>query len=147
MPIIATNKYAFHEYEILERYEAGIVLSGQEVKSVRAGAVNLKAAYAAFSGGNLALLNASIPPYPSAGPIPSYDPTRSRRLLLNQRELEKIRGKLEVKGLTLVALKVYTAKSRIKVEIGLGRGKKQYEKRELLKKRSIEKELRESLKR
>ncbi|MEK7618622.1 MAG: SsrA-binding protein SmpB [Patescibacteria group bacterium] len=146
MPVIVTNKHALHDYEILERFEAGIVLSGQEVKSVRAGAVSLKASYATLSDKGMSLLNASISPYPSAGPLPSYDPTRSRRLLLTKKELSRLTGKLHTKGLTLVPLKIYTVRSLIKLELGLGRGKKQFEKRELLKKRDVEREIRQHLK-
>ena len=94
----------------------------------------------------MSLLNASISPYPSAGPLPSYDPTRSRRLLLTKKELSRLTGKLHTKGLTLVPLKIYTVRSLIKLELGLGRGKKQFEKRELLKKRDVEREIRQHLK-
>ena len=147
MPTITTNKFAFHEYEILETVECGIVLSGQEVKSVRGGHVNLKGAYAAMTGGELWLLNAHISPYRHAGSLPGYDPTHTRKLLVSRRELDRLVGKLQTAGLTLVPLKVYTVKSRLKIELGLGRGKQKFEKRELLKNRSIEKEIRQRLKR
>lgn len=147
MPTFVTNKFAFHEYEILETIQAGIVLQGQEVKSVRGGHMSLKGAYAAITGGELWLLNAHISPYSHAGPLPGYDPTRSRKLLVSRRELDRLAGKLQSHGLTLVPLKVYTAKSRLKIELGLGRGKQKFEKRELLKKRSIDKEIRQRLKR
>lgn len=146
MPVLATNRYAFHEYEILETVEAGMVLSGQEVKSVRGGHINLKAAYAAITGGELWLLNAHISAYSHAGVIPGYEPTRTRKLLVRRRELDRLIGKLHEHGLTLVPLKVYTSKSRLKIELGLGRGKQKFEKRDLLKKRAAEKEIRHHLK-
>ncbi|MBI4268654.1 SsrA-binding protein SmpB [Candidatus Uhrbacteria bacterium] len=147
MPVIAVNKGALHDYAILETLEAGIVLSGQEVKSVRGGGVSLKGAYATLTGGEVWLLNAHISPYSHAGKLVGYDPTRSRKLLISKKQRDRLAGKLEAAGLTLVPLKVYTSKSRLKIELGLGRGKQKYEKRDLLKKRSVEKEIRQRLKR
>lgn len=147
MPTLATNKHAFHEYEVLEKIEAGLVLTGSEVKSIRSGHISLKGAYAALTGGELWLLNAHITPYSYAGPNAKHDPTRSRKLLITKQELSRLVGKLHTQGLTLVPLSVYTSKSRLKIELGVCRGKKVYEKREILKKKSIEKELRESMKR
>lgn len=147
MPTIAVNKQALHDYAILNRLEAGLVLSGQEVKSVRKGQVNLKGSYAVVTNGEIFLLNAHISPYAQAGPLPTYDPTRSRKLLLKGKEITRLIGQLQQKGLTLLPLSLYTKGTRIKVELGLGRGKKQFEKREVLKKRAVEREIRTSLKR
>lgn len=147
MPVLATNKYAFHEYEVLERIEAGMVLLGSEVKSIRGGHISLKGAHCAIAQGELWLLNAHISPYKQAGPQAGYEPTRSRKLLISKRQRDQLIGSLQARGLTLVPLKVYTAKSRLKIELGLCRGKRQYEKRALLKKKSVEREIRDSLKR
>ncbi len=146
MPLIATNKQAFHDYDILDTYEAGIVLLGPEVKSVRNGSISLKGSYVSVHDGELWLINAHIGHYASA-PKKGIDPTRSRKLLVQKREMKHIIGKLSTAGLTVVPLKVYTARNRIKLEIGIGRGRKTYEKRELLKKRSIDREIRQVLKR
>lgn len=117
------------------------MLSGAEVKSVRKGSVSLKGAFATVSNGELWLINAHIGPYGPAGNKPGYEPTRSRKLLVKKKELATIIGTVRQKGLTLLPLSVYTTKSRIKVELGVARGKKQYEKRDLLKKRSIDREI------
>lgn len=147
MPLLATNKQALHDYDILSTYEAGIVLSGPEVKSVRNGSISLKGSYVSVHNSELLLLNAHIGHYPFASRKDLADPTQSRKLLLKKSEIRHISGKLTTIGLTVVPLKVYTARNRIKIEIGIGRGRKTYEKRELLKKRSIEKEIRQRLKR
>jgi SsrA-binding protein len=156
MPI-AINKRALFDYDILEKFEAGIVLTGAEVKSVKNGHISLKGAYVTFKNNEAYLLNAHISPYQKAGfaqrstaegKITGYDPTRTRKLLLNKSELKRLIGKLSEKGLTIVPLKVYTTRrGRLKVEIGLGRGKKLYEKRELIKKREVDREIRSNLKR
>ena len=147
MPTIAVNKQALHDHDILQKFEAGLVLSGQEVKSVRAGHVSLKAAYATIHDGQVQLTNAHISPYPNAHVGRDYDPTRSRTLLLSKKEIARLIGQLQQKGLTLLPLSLYTRGSRIKVELGLGRGRKQFEKRELLKKRAVTREIRHELKR
>ncbi|HBF67424.1 MAG TPA: SsrA-binding protein [Candidatus Magasanikbacteria bacterium] len=143
---LALNKHAKHDYEILETFEAGLVLTGQEVKSAKAGQISLKGSYVTINQNEAWLLNAHISAYKPAGGIPSYDPTHSRKLLLKRKEIERLRGKIQETGLTAVPLAVYTSKSRIKVEVGLGRGKKQYEKKETLKKRDVIKEIRRTLK-
>lgn len=144
---IAVNKRALFDYEILEKLEAGLVLTGAEVKSVKNGHIGLKGSYVTFKDEEAYLLNAHISPYQKAGKIAGYEPTRTRKLLLNKNELKRFVGRLNEKGLTIVPLKVYTSKhGRIKVEIGLGRGKKQFEKRELIKKREVEREIRSNLK-
>lgn len=147
MPTLATNKKAFFDYTILEKYEAGIVLSGQEVKSSRDGHINLKGSFAVFKGTELYLVNAHISLYSHAGTILSYDPEHSRKLLLKKRELHTLIGLLKQKGLTLVPLSVYTKANRIKVELGVCRGKQIHEKREIIKKRDIQREIRSAIKR
>lgn len=147
MPTLSTNKKAFFDYVVLDEYEAGIVLSGQEVKSVRNGLMSLKGSFAVFKGTELYLVNAHISAYPQAGPMPSYDPEHSRKLLLKKNEITKLIGLLKQKGLTLVPLSVYTKANRIKVRLGLCKGKQVHEKRETIKKRMVEREIRSAYKR
>lgn len=139
---LAINRQARFDYQILEKYEAGLALSGPEVKSVKGGQISLKGAYVTFHKGNAYLLNAHIAPYKQAGNSPNYDPTRSRQLLLHKKELRYLQGKLEEKGLTIVPLRVYTRGYLVKVEIALAKGKKQFDKRESIKKRDTEREMR-----
>jgi SsrA-binding protein len=146
MPTLAINKKAKHDYEIIDTFEAGLVLLGHEVKSVRGGGLSLQGAYAAVRGGEAWLIGAHIRRYSPAGRLEGYDPERTRKLLLRRRELQRLIGKLQEKRLTLVPISVYTRGSKIKVELGLARGKKQYEKREALRKRDLDRELRRSLK-
>ncbi len=145
MPTIATNKRARFDYEILETYEAGIVLTGQEVKSARAGNVSLAGAFVTVREDEAWLTNAHIGAYTKAGPLPGYDPTHSRKLLLKRREIATLLGKRKQAGLTLLPLSLYTTRNRLKLEIGLARGKKKYEKRESIKKRDVEREMRRSM--
>lgn len=143
------NKQAGFDYEILDKYEAGIVLSGAEVKSVKAGQVDLKSAYISLKRlpkPELFLINAHISPYKQAGQQIAYEPKRSRKLLLTKREINSLGGKLDQKGLTIVPLKVYTVRNLVKIEIGLAKGKKQYEKKEQIKKKDVEREIRRTLK-
>ncbi|MBI5729062.1 MAG: SsrA-binding protein SmpB [Candidatus Magasanikbacteria bacterium] len=142
MATLADNKKALFDYEILEDYEAGIALSGPEVKAVKNGQINLKGSYVVFAGGNPTLLNAHISPYAFAGKLADYDPTASRRLLLKKREINYLRGKLEERGLTIVPLSVYTSGHLIKVKIGLAKGKQLHDKRETIKKRDLDREVR-----
>ena len=146
MSTLVTNRHAKFEYDILKKFEAGIVLSGQEVKSVREGNISLKGAYATVTGNEVWLLNAHIGAYKKAGPLAGYDPTHTRKLLLRRREINELIGAVKTAGLTLVPLSLYTKGRRLKVEIGLARGRKQYEKREVIKKRDIQKEIRQVLK-
>jgi SsrA-binding protein len=146
MPELAYNKKAKFDYQILEPFEAGLMLTGQEVKSVRAGRMSLLGAYVTIARGAAWLINANIQKYPQAGPQPEYDPDRTRKLLLHRREIQKLAGKLEQKGLTLVPISVYTKGSKIKLEFGLARGKKQFEKKETIKRRDVDREIRRSLK-
>ena len=146
MPSLSHNKKAKFDYEILESFEAGLVLEGHEVKSVRAGRMSLLGAYVTISRGMVWLIGSHIQKYPQAGPLADYDPDRSRKLLLHRRETQKLAGKLEQKGLTLVPISVYTKGSKIKLEFGLARGKKQYQKKETLKRRDIDREVRRTMK-
>lgn len=142
MPTYATNKKAFFEYEILEKLEAGLKLSGSEVKSIRSGHISLKGAYLTFHGETPTLLNAHIPHYPQARPIPDYDPTQTRVVLLHKKESAYLREKLIEKGLTAVPLSIYTKGRYIKLEVGLARGKKAHDKRASIKDRENARDLR-----
>jgi SsrA-binding protein len=138
--IIATNRRARYEYEILDTWEAGMVLVGPEVKSLRAGNANLSDAYAFTKRGELWLMNLHISPYKQAG-RDNPDPRRERKLLLHRREIEKLDTQLHERGLTLVPLSLYFKGGRAKVEIGLARGKKRYDKRESIKRREQDREI------
>ncbi len=142
MSNIAENRRARFDYDILEKMEAGILLTGQEVKSVKKGSINLKGAYITFHNDKALLTNAHISKYPEAGPLPTYDPTHSRPLLLHKREISYLRGKSQEKGLTIIPLSVYTKNHLVKVEIGVGRGRKTHDKREVIKKRDQIREMR-----
>ena len=131
---IATNRRARHEYEILETLEAGLVLRGTEVKSLRAGLVNFKDSYATVRNGEVWLLGCHISPY-SHGTDANHDPERDRKLLLHAREISRLSGKIAERGLTLVPLKLYFTKGRAKLEVGLARGKKLHDKREAIRER------------
>ncbi len=140
---LADNRKALYDYEVLEKFQAGLVLTGQEVKSVKNGHLSLKGAYVTFHNGDAYLTNAHITKYKQAGDIPDYDPTHSRRLLLRKKEIRYLQGKLEEKGLTIVPLSVYTKKRFVKMEIALAKGKKQHDKRETIKKRDAQREMRQ----
>lgn len=145
MPTLTVNKKVRFDYEILDTLEAGMVLTGQEVKSARGGRLNLVGSHVAIVQGEPVLLGAQIAAYPQAGPLPGYDPQRTRKLLLHQREIKRLMGKLEERGLTVVPLSAYTKGPHIKLEIGIARGKKQYEKREAIKKRDVAREVRRKM--
>ena len=132
--VVATNKKAYHDYFVEDTYEAGIVLVGSEVKSVRQGAVNLKDSYAIIKGNEVFLLGVHISPY-EKGSCFNEDPRRTRKLLLNRQEINKIRGKVEIKGYTLVPLKIYFKQSLVKVELGICKGKELHDKRQAIKTR------------
>lgn len=138
---LATNRKARHEYAILETWEAGIELTGGEVKSCRAGQASLNEAYAEFKNGELFILSMRIQPYAAAksGFLP-HEPDRPKRVLMHRRELDRISGLVQLKGHTLLPLKLYLARGRIKVELGLGKGKQLYDKRETLKRKTAERE-------
>ncbi len=138
--VVITNRKVRHEYFILETYEAGIALKGTEVKSLRNGDGNLNDAYASVDHGNVWLLNMHISPY-EHGNLNNHDPRRDRRLLLTKKEIRKLIGRTSEKGLTLVPLRVYFKNGLAKVEIGLAKGKKTYDKREDIKRREQEREM------
>lgn len=146
MPNYAQNKKVRFDYEILETLEAGLVLSGQEVKSIRAKQIKLDGSYISLSHGEAFLKQAHISPYKFAGTLENYDPDQPRKLLLKKKELAYLAGKSEEKGLTIVPLSVYTKGSKIKIEIGIARGKKIHDKRRILKKRDQDREMRRAVK-
>jgi len=146
MSTLAKNKKAYFDYEILEKIEAGIVLEGFEVKSVKLGHISLKGSYVVIKDNEAYLLNTHISPYQPANMPKDYDPTRSRKLLLKRSEIAQLIGKSKSQGLTVLPLSVYTKKGKIKIEIGVGRGKKKHEKRQALKRRESDKEIRRALK-
>ncbi len=143
--LIASNKKAFHDYFILDKFEAGIALLDTEVKSIREGRINLKDAYAQVKKEEAFLQNCHISPY-SHGNRENHDPLRTRKLLLHRREIRKLIGKTQEKGLTLVPLRVYLRRGKIKVELGLARGKKLYDKRETERRKEAERESRAAMK-
>src|SRR5207237_3207716 len=139
--VVATNRKAFHDYAIEEKLEAGIVLKGTEVKSLREGQVSLRDSYASVDHGELVLHHCHISPY-SHGNIMNHDPVRPRKLLLHRKEINKLLGKTQQKGLTLVPLRIYfSPRGLATVEIALARGKKQYDRREVIKDREAGREL------
>lgn len=146
MNIIQVNKRLSYDYEIIESYEAGIVLSGQEVKSIKSGNISLKGAYISVRDGELYLVNANIAPYRYAHNLSDYSPLRPRKLLLKKKEIIRIITKIQEKGLTLLPFKVYTKKNLVKLEIVVVRGKRKIDKREAIKKRETDREIRRRLK-
>lgn len=145
MPVISTNKRAYFDYEILETYEAGIELFGFEVKAIKTGRINLAGSYAIIQKNQIWLLNCDIPPYQPKNMPADYDSKRTRRLLLKKEEIKNLMGKIAEKGLTLMPLKAYTKRGKIKIEIGLAKSKKKFDKRESIKKRDIEREIQRKL--
>jgi SsrA-binding protein len=144
--VVATNRKAFHDYFIEERYEAGIMLQGTEVKSLREGRVNLQDSYASVRGSEVFLHQCHISPY-SHGNIMNHDPTRVRKLLLHKTEIHKLLGKTQQKGLTLIPLRIYFSKrGYAKVELGLAKGKKLYDRRETIKSREAGREVQRAIK-
>ena len=142
---LVLNRQARFNYEILEKVEAGISLVGTEVKSIREGKANIKEAYADIRGGEAWLIGAHINPY-SHGNITNHDPLRERKLLLNAREIDRLQGKIMEKGLTLIPLRLYLKGRLVKLELGVGRGKKLVDKREDLKKKDQEREIQRAIK-
>lgn len=141
MSVITANKRTSFDYDILESYEAGLALEGHEVKSVKNGHINLQGSFVVIRNGEAWLLNAHISPYQPLNTRESYDPDRSRKLLLRKEEIRQLIGKTSQKGLTLVPLKVYTKRSLIKIEIGLVRHRKKHDKREVIKRRDASREI------
>lgn len=146
MPSYAENRKARFNYEILEKYEAGIELLGVEVKSVRSGQMSLEGAFVIVRGGEAFLINATIPPYQPKNTPKDYDPVRNRKLLLTKKEIAELSGSEKNKSLTIVPISVYNKNRKIKVEIALVKGKKRFDKREILKKRATDREIRREYK-
>ncbi len=144
--LVCSNKKAFHDYFIEETFEAGIVLTGSEVKSARLGRVNLKDSYARISGEEAFLVNTHISPYAQADSSEKQSPDRTRKLLLHKKEIQRLLGKTKEKGYTLVPTKVYFKGGRVKVELGLAKGKTTYDKRESIKKKETAREISKALK-
>jgi SsrA-binding protein len=142
--IISTNRKARHDYEILDAYEAGLVLVGSEIKSIRAGHVNLREGYVQPRGDELWLLNVHISTYEQAG-VYSHEPLRPRKLLLHRKEIDRIMARVQEKGLTIVPTMLYLVHGRAKVEIALARGKKRYDKRESLRQRDADRRINRAL--
>ena len=138
---VVSNRRARHDYEILERFETGIVLSGAEVKSLRGGHGSLAEAFARLRDGEIWLEGMHIPPYAQAADKARYQPTRPRKLLLHRKEIERLVGKAAERGLTLVPMRIYFAHGLAKVELGLGRGKRQFEKRQAIAEREHRREM------
>jgi SsrA-binding protein len=144
--VLSDNRKARFLYDILETYEAGIQLMGTEVKSIRAGKVNLQDGYALVRNGEAWLLNVHISPYTSSSQYFNHDPRRTRKLLLHRQEIRKLIGKVEQQGLTLVPLKLYLKRGLVKISIGLAKGKKLHDKREDLKRRQDQREMQRAMK-
>lgn len=145
MKVVCQNRKAFYDYSIEDTLEAGIALLGTEVKSLRDGKANLKDSYVLIKDSEAFLFNCHISPY-SHGNIMNHEPLRTRKLLLHKKEIERLKGKLVQKGYTLLPLKIYFKGPVAKVEIGLGKGKKQYEKRETIKEREAKKDIERAMK-
>ncbi|MBD2346364.1 SsrA-binding protein SmpB [Anabaena subtropica] len=144
--VISDNRQARYLYEILETYEAGIQLTGTEVKSIRAGKVNLQDGYALLRDGEAWLINVHISPYNASGQYFNHEPRRTRKLLLHRQELRKLIGKVEQQGLTLIPLKMYLKRGWVKISIALGKGKKLHDKRESLKRRQDQRDIQRAMK-
>ena len=142
----AENRKARFDYEILEKYEAGIELLGVEVKSVRSGRMSLEGAFIIVRGGEVYLINANVPPYQPKNAPKDYDPLRNRRLLLTKKEITELAGSEKNKSLTIVPISVYNKNRKIKIEIALVKGKKKRDKRETIKKRETDRAMRRTLK-
>ncbi len=143
--VVATNRKAYHDYHIEETHEAGIVLTGTEIKSVRAGSVNLRDSFVQSRASEMWMLNVHIAPYEPAS-RQNADPYRDRKLLLHRDQIMRLSGRVQEKGLTIVPLRMYLKNNRAKVEIGLVRGKKQYDKRQVIAKRESDREIQRAVK-
>ncbi len=145
MAVLAENKKAYFNYQILEKFQAGISLQGQEVKSLKTKRINLAGSYVIVKNEELFWIGAKIPPYQPKNAPADYQAERSRKLLLQKKEIRRLVGKSKEKGLTLMPLMVYTKNGKIKIEFGLAKGKKKFDKRELIKKREIERDIKKEL--
>lgn len=146
MKTINENKKAYFNYEILEKFEAGIFLTGQEVKSIKLGRINLAGSYVTIQDEEAFLIGTTIPPYQPKNCPSDYNPERSRKLLLKKSEIRHLIGKSKERGLTLIPLRVYTRKGKIKLEFGVAKGKKKFDKREKIKKKETDRQIRRALK-
>lgn len=145
--ILADNKKAYFDYEILEKFNAGIALIGQEVKSIKNGHISIKGAYVVIdNNGEVFMIGSNVPAYQPKNAPSNYNQERSRKLLLKKSEIQYLIGKSSERSLTMVPLRVYTVKGKIKIEFGLGKGKRKFDKRELIKKREAKREIDRSLK-
>ncbi len=142
MEIITKNKKAYFNYEILEKFEAGISLIGQEVKSIKLGKINLAGSYVVLRSEEVYLIGANVPPYQPKNAPKDYNSKRSRKLLLTKNEIKHLIGKTKQKGLTMIPLIIYTRKGKIKLQFGLAKGKRKIDKREIIRKREVEREIR-----
>ena len=142
---VVVNRKALHDYFVEDTYEAGIVLTGTEIKSIRAGKVQLRDSYARTEGGEVWLHNMHISPYEQSGEFFNHEPTRSRKLLLHRNEIAGLIGKAQTKGLTLIPLRLYFKGGRAKIELALARGKRSYDKREALAERDAQREIERAL--
>src|SRR4030042_6335345 len=143
---LALNKRASFDYDISDKYEAGIVLRGYEVKSVKTGHISLKGSFVTVKQNELYLTNANIPLYKHAGEVKNYDPSQPRKLLLHKAEIRTLIGKSRAQGLTLVPIRVYTVRGLLKLEFGVGKGRKKHDKREVIKKRESKRKINSALK-
>jgi SsrA-binding protein len=146
MKVLAENKKAYFDYRILDKFEAGIALQGQEVKSLKTRGISLAGSYVVVKNGELFWIGATIPPYQPKNAPSDYEPERLRKLLLRRDEIKTLLGKSGEKGLTLIPLRVYTKNAKIKLEFGTAKGKKKADKRELIRKRETEREIEQALK-
>lgn len=146
MPVVSSNRKAFADYQIIEKFEAGLELLGSEVKSLRAGLLNLRDSFAVIRGEQAYLIGCYIGPYKQAGPM-GHEPTRTRRMLMHKHEIQRLMGLIRQKGLTLIPLRIYfNARNRAKAELGLGKGRTHADRREVIKKREADREIRRALK-
>jgi len=143
--VVATNRKAYHDYEIGDTFEAGLVLAGSEIKSIRAGQVSLQDGFVQFEGGEAWLINVHIAQYDPASRL-NHEPRRRRKLLLHRREIQRLMGKVQEKGFTLVPTRLYLKGGRAKVEIALARGKRLYDKRQVIAKRDSDRQIARALK-
>jgi len=146
MITLATNKKASFDYQLLEKYEAGLMLTGAEVKSIKNSHISLKESFVTIKGNELYLTNANVSPYPFAGKSQTYNPTRPRKLLIKKKEIQSLTGKARMQGLTLIPLRVYTKKRLIKLEFALARGKKSFDKRSDIAKKDAQRTIERKLK-
>jgi SsrA-binding protein len=145
--LITSNRKAYHDYHIEEQIEAGLQLTGTEIKSIRDGRVNLRDAYARIEGGELWLYGMHISPYGQAGNYFNHDPLRRRKLLMHRRQIEYLLGKVEMRGYALIPVRLFLKKGRAKVDIGLGRGKREFDKRDAMAERDAKRQIEQALRR